>query len=343
MPFFFFFRVKPEVLPCIHMAVSHLRSWSMVCQQGKNKAELMCCTQGMGREADSQHTALTAAAKHPRIKVECAASSYTLLQLSSWWRQQGKLQRTRHKTLHLQVPWPLQGLSCQQETDSGPDMRKHSTTVSLFRNKSSHSFLLTHMFWATLESSRFPRMSSAFWKLLLPRHKQEGAAPAELLDTAVSQLSQLWDTAASLWVHSNIQFLLVHKPRQLPGVTCSGGVKPGWLHQFSRVYSERKSGFGWKTPFSMWKKHTFVCFFQYRMFLVFILWLNFAVTASKSTYKHNTTRGSCSAFLDLGNYTKSAILQGAGMSQKCTPLHWESATKTSVGATSFQLQVLYTT
>lgn len=55
----------------------------MVCQQGKNKAELVCCTQGMGREADRQHTALPAAAKHPRIKVECAASSYTLLQLSS--------------------------------------------------------------------------------------------------------------------------------------------------------------------------------------------------------------------------------------------------------------------
>lgn len=70
--------------------------------------------------------------------------------------------------------------------------------------------------------------------------------------------------------------------------------------------------------------------------------MNLAASASRSTYKYNTTGDSCSAFLDSGNCTQSAILQGAGMSQTCTPLHWEPETKIFVGAASFQLQVLYT-
>lgn len=51
----------------------------MVCQQGKCKGDLVCCTQGMGREAERQHTALTAAARHPHIEAECVASSYILI------------------------------------------------------------------------------------------------------------------------------------------------------------------------------------------------------------------------------------------------------------------------
>lgn len=181
--------LKPEVLPCIHMPVSHLSRCSTVCQQGKNKG--VCA---VPRErAERQHKALTAAAKHPCISV--SQQLHPPHQLSSYWRLQGKLQRTRHKTLYLQVPWPLQGLPAQQEIHSGTDMRKHSTTVPRFRNKSSHSVLLTHVFWTTLEPSRFPRMSSVFWKLLLPRHKQEWAVPAELQDTAVLPLSGCTQTS----------------------------------------------------------------------------------------------------------------------------------------------------
>lgn len=179
--------------------------------------EILCA---VPREwADRQHTALTTSARHPHIRV-CSRQLNPPHQSSSYWKQQGKLQRTRHK-LHLQVPWPLHGLPAQQETD----MRKHSTALALFRNKSS--LLLTHMLWSTLESPRFPRMSSVFWKLLLP--EQGWAAPAELQDTTVLPLSECTQTSHSSWC-TNLH-------------NCSGGAAPGWLHQFSRSYSERKRFF----------------------------------------------------------------------------------------------------
>lgn len=329
---FFLECLKQEVLPCIHTPVSHLRRRSVVCQQGKNKADLVCCTQGMGKEADRQHTALTAAARHPHIKVECVASSYTLLisypAVEGSWRQQGKLQRTQNSALAGALASP------------GPP----SPAGDTFRDWHEKALLncITLQKQVFIISSPYSHVLDYPWVFAFPQDV------LCLLETASSQAQERMScpsctlghsSPASLWVHSNTPFLLMHKPTQLPGVTCSGGTKPGWLHQFSRGYSERKSGFGWKTPFSVWKGHTIVCFFQYGMFLMFSLWLNLAV--SRSTYKHSTIRGSCSAFLDLGNYTKSAILQGAGMSQKCTLLYWESATKASVSATSFQLQVLY--
>lgn len=157
----------------------HLSRCSMLCRQGRDKGDLVCCTPGKGHRGRQGAHNPDCRSKHPGIKAEHVATSVCTL-LISYPATQGKVSsRVQERTLYLQVSLPLQSIPAQQETHLGTDTSKpllcNCTTP---QKQVIISCSLICVVWTTLESSCSTRMSSLFWKLLLPRHKQEQAAPA---------------------------------------------------------------------------------------------------------------------------------------------------------------------